>query len=80
MSSEFRLYCPRCKKHLDVITWRYTEPVDDFAPWHNKLQRYEYDCSVGKGDLGCITLCYYCGAVLKNFGYMVDYETGVKGS
>ena len=64
-----KLHCPRCDKDVDLIIWRYTRLVDNFARWDEETQRYDYNSSVDKGDLDCITLCYYCGAVSNKFGY-----------
>ncbi len=63
------IYCSRCKQEVDRIVWRYTEPVDDYAKWDEEGKRYEYEDSTDKGDLDCVTLCYYCGAKLRDFAY-----------
>jgi hypothetical protein len=64
-----KLYCPRCEKRVDRIVWRYVEPVDDYAKWCEESRGYEYEDSTDKGDLDCVTLCYYCGTKLRDFGY-----------
>ena len=63
------LHCPRCKKDLDRIAWRYLEPVDDIAFWDEDAKAYRYEDSVDKGELECVTLCYDCGYRLKDYGY-----------
>lgn len=70
-----KLRCPRCDKEVDRIVWRYIEPIDDYAKWDEETGRYEYEDTTDKGDIGCVTLCYYCGVKLKNFGYTTDYDT-----
>lgn len=72
-----KLYCPRCGKEADRIVWRYKEPVDDYAKWNEEVKRYEYEGSTDKGDLDCVTLCYYCGTKLRDFGYD-DHEQPIR--
>ncbi len=63
------LHCPRCNRDLERIFWRYLEPVDDIAYWDSQHQRYEYEDSIDKGELPCVTLCSWCEYKIKDYGY-----------